>query len=344
MGDARKVVLASRNADKVRELKELCAGMPFEIVSAAQYPGLPEVIEDGTTILGNATRKAIITAAYTGEIALADDTSLQVRELVGWPDIFAARFSGKDATYASNAELVLDLMRNVPDGYRQARFATACCWVDPRPEAVTYEVERPATRRWLRNPWERSIEIHDRSTEWDYWNGLADRTRAWRDYATAMQTDLASFGHDKKKLAAVAAELLATCPDLTGEAFAVPEGSMRLPDSRIWGVHGPDTDEAPVTRVAPSGLAAQAPGRGVNDAFWLEISTEGRLLGELTHQPLGGAGFGYDPIFRVGGAKGRTLAEMDSEQKHAISHRGRALRRMLRAVAGAYGLAATVVD
>ncbi len=91
MGEPRKLVLASRNADKVGELREMCEGMPFEVTSAADYPGLPEVIEDGTTILGNATRKAIITAAFTGEIALADDTSLQVRELVGWPDIFAAR-------------------------------------------------------------------------------------------------------------------------------------------------------------------------------------------------------------------------------------------------------------
>ena len=133
MGERRKVVLASRNRDKIRELIEVFEGMPFDIVSAEDYPGLPEVIEDGTTIEGNATRKALITAAYTGEIALADDTSLQVRELIGWPDIFAARFSGPGATYASNAQLVVDLMAAVPDDCRQARFATACVWIDPRP-------------------------------------------------------------------------------------------------------------------------------------------------------------------------------------------------------------------
>ena len=110
MGEKRKVVLASRNEDKVRELRQVFEDMPFDVRSASEFPGLPEVIEDGTTILGNATRKAMITAAYTGEIALADDTSLQVRELNGFPDIFAARFSGPDATYASNAALVLDLM------------------------------------------------------------------------------------------------------------------------------------------------------------------------------------------------------------------------------------------
>ena len=175
------------------------AGTPFEVVSAADYPGLPEVIEDGTTILGNATRKALITAAYTGEIAVADDTSLQVRELVGWPDIFAARFSGPDATYESNARLVLELMRDVPAGYRQARFATACCWIDPRPELVAYDVRRPATRRWLRNPWLRAIELQDKADEWSYWNGFVDRAAAWRDFATAIQDhceDAFELGHD----------------------------------------------------------------------------------------------------------------------------------------------------
>lgn len=338
MGDPRKLVLASRNADKLRELKELCGEMPFEVCSAADYPGLPEVIEDGTTILGNATRKAIITAAYTGEIALADDTSLQVRELVGWPDIFAARFSGPDATYASNAELVLDLLREVPDGFRQARFATACCWVDPRPELVTHSVNRPATRRWLRNPWERAVEIHSQGNEWAYWNALADRRVVWRDYATAMTTDRVGWGHSHERLAAIAQELLATCPDYVGVDTPPSEG-MRLPDSRIWAVEGPDTDEKPLTRVAPSGLAPTAPGRAVNDAFWLEISTKGRLLGEIAHEPLGGAGFGYDPIFRVVGGQ-QTLAEMEPEAKHEMSHRGRALRRMMTAVTAAYGIEA----
>ena len=72
-------------------------------------------------------------AVRSCQIALADDTSLQVRELNGFPDIFAARFSGPGATYDSNARLLLDLMEGVPDASRQARFLTACCWIDPRP-------------------------------------------------------------------------------------------------------------------------------------------------------------------------------------------------------------------
>jgi len=336
VGEPRKVVLASRNPDKVRELKEVFAGMPFAVVSATDYPGLPEVIEDGTTILGNATRKAIITAAYTGEIALADDTSLQVRELNGWPDIFAARFSGRDATYAGNAELVLELMSEVSDEFRQARFATACCWVDPRPELVAYSVCRPATRRWLRNPWEQAAEINDPDREWEFWNSLADRRAQWHRYGMEMLTDLAGHGHDRARLREIGAEHLNSCPDYADTAVAA-EAGMRLPDSRLWAVEGPDTAEEPGMRFVPSGLAADAPGRAINDAFWLEISTEGRLMGEITQQPIGGAGFGYDPIFRVAGGT-RTLAEMEAQEKNAISHRGRALRRMMKAVVTAYGM------
>ena len=332
MGEKRKVVLASRNQDKVRELKQVFEGMPFTVASAAEFGGLPDVIEDGTTILGNATRKAMITAAFTGEIALADDTSLQVRELNEFPDIFAARFSGPGATYDSNAALVLDLMKNVPDGSRQARFATACVWVDPRPVPGEFFVARPAARRWLRNPWARSIEIKNPAEEWDFWNEILDRRQVWHRYVTAMTADSVTWGHDRDRLREIAEGLLDGC-DEGGSA----EGALRIPDPRIWAVDDPLTTEEPPTLVAPSGMDREARGRGVNGPFWLEISTEGRLLGEITRQPIGGAGFGYDPIFRPAGQE-QTLAEMQPEAKNAISHRARALRRLMRVVRESYGV------
>ena len=333
MGDMRKVVLASRNLDKVRELKQVFEGMPFEVVSAGEYAGLPDVIEDGTTILGNATRKAVITAAYTGEIALADDTSLQVPELNFFPDIFAARFSGPDATYESNAALLVDLLKDVADGRRrQARFETACVWVDPRPEQEDHPVARPALKRWLRNPWERSIEIKDPAEEWDFWNGIVDRRKVWDRYMTDMLVDSVTWGHDRARLREIAEGLLAGCDE-----GGYPEGSLRIPDPRIWAVDGPDTLAQAPTVVAPSGLDREANSRGVNAPFWLEIATEGRLVGDIIRQPIGALGFGYDPVFRPEG-ENQTLAEMLPVEKNAISHRARALRRLMRAVRGAYGV------
>ena len=170
----RIVVLASRNADKVREMSELCEGLPFQIRSAADYPGLPEILEDGTTTLGNATRKAVATAAFTGEIAVADDTALRVEALGNLPDIFAARFAGVNATYKDNCQLLRELMTDVPDHHRQAYFMTAGVWVDPRPcdggPGLCDELESGAEShfRWLRAPDSRSVSV--------------DRGSVWREY------------------------------------------------------------------------------------------------------------------------------------------------------------------
>ncbi|MBE0567722.1 MAG: hypothetical protein IH621_17345 [Krumholzibacteria bacterium] len=330
----RKVVLASRNPDKVRELQEILAGLPFAVVPAADYPGLPEVMEDGTTIEGNATRKALVTAAWTGEIAVADDTSLQVRVLNGLPDIFAARFSGEGATYASNVRLLLELLEDVPDGSRQARFASACAWIDPRPGETDGPVAAPTRKRWLFNPWARAAETRDPAGEPAFWNGLIDRDEVWADYRTALMADLVGWGHDTARARELAAALV------EGRHRAGP-GAVRVPDPRIWLTHGPMSGDLPRTRVAPSRLSPEAPGLAVNEEHFLQLTATGRLLGRIARQPVGSGGFGYDPVFRPDGEQ-RTLAELPPEDKHAISHRGRALRRLLRAVRTAYGLEAGV--
>ncbi len=335
----RKVVLASRNQDKVREMQQLFVGLDFDVLSSADFPGLPEVIEDGTTILGNARRKAILTAAYTGEISVADDTSLEVRELNGFPDIFAARFSGASATYTSNVELMLELMQGVPEGYRQARFSTACVWVDPRPAQDDYAVARPAIGRWLRNPWARSLGVPDSARQWDFWNSLVDRPAVWDAYRRDMELDLNSWGHDRARLREIAGGFFRSCVDALrpGEELneSMVEDGVRLPDSRIWAVTGPKDAGEPMTTVAPAGLPDEAPGRDLNGPYWYEISTVGRVVGDITKQMIGSRGFGYDPVFQPVGEV-RTLAEMPAGEKNAISHRGRAMRRLIGGVAGAY--------
>ena len=327
----RKVVLASRNPDKVRELQEICADLPFEVVPAADYEGLPDVVEDGTTSEGNATRKALVTAAWTGEIAVADDTCLQVRELNGLPDVFAARFSGPGATYASNADLLLDLMADVPEGSRQARFLTACVWIDPRPVQEICTVARPATARWLHNPWARAVELKNPAEAEDFWNGFVDRRRAWRDYRTQLLGDEVSWGHDRARLRQVAEGLIAGGMS----AAPVPAGHVRLPDPRIWVADGRRRG-VPVTHVAPAGLDREAPGRALSTNRFLEVTAHGRVVGTITREKRGHGGFGYDPVFRPEGHDA-TLAEMEPAAKHALSHRGRALRRLLDSVRGAYG-------
>ena len=191
--NGRKIVLASRNEDKIRELRQLCTGLPFEVASSLDYPDLPEVIEDGTTIQGNASRKALVTAAYTGEIAVADDTALQIRVLDELPDVFASRFAGDQASYEDNARLVIELLERVPDGFRQARFVTSVVWVDPRPErAVPPDLRSQAGAqvRWLHNPFARAIHVRDPEREEEFWRNFVDRRRVWDGDQASAELDL----------------------------------------------------------------------------------------------------------------------------------------------------------
>ncbi|HPF34055.1 MAG TPA: non-canonical purine NTP pyrophosphatase [Candidatus Krumholzibacteria bacterium] len=333
----RVLVLASRNKDKVRELAELSAGLPFEVRSAADYPGLPEVIEDGTTCLGNAARKAMATAAYTGEISVADDTALQVDALGGLPDVFAARFAGPAADYRANCELLSEMMRHVPDGSRGARFLTAAVWVDPRPEDSGLDAAAapgPETRlRWVHDPFRRTIHLADAAAEHAYWNGLRDRRAVWDQYLAERRAPVVTPGVDQDRRRAVLEELTADVRHGGRPAGADPQ-ALRLPDVRIWTARGP-ADAVEPTRIAPAGLPAAAPGRAVNAPVWCELAAEGRVLGEIVRTPRGGRGFGYDPVFRPLESD-RTLAEMGPEEKNALSHRGRAMRRLLAAAARVY--------
>ncbi len=334
--ESRRIVLASRNQDKLRELRQICADGPFEVVAAEEYSGLPEVLEDGTSALGNATRKAVVAAAYTGEIAVADDTSFQIRTLGGLPDIFASRFAGPDATYDDNAALALDLMRDVPDDGREARFETSMVWIDPRPTGLgAAEVPPPACMRWLHNPYGRSIALDPAEDADGFWNELSDRRRAWSDYDARIRSLLVSWGADTGRALDIADELIDPFRQ-GGRPADVDTAAVRVPDTRIWTASSVDDPTPPPTLVSPTGLPADAPGRAHAAPIWFELSASGRLLGSLGRQPVGNRGFGYDPIFvPVGGD--RTLAELDPDEKNAISHRGRALRRVMDAARRVYG-------
>ena len=131
----RILVLATRNRHKVQELRELLADLPLQLRTADEYPGLPEVVEDGTTLQENAVKKAREVAAFCGEMALADDTGLLVDALAGAPGVFSSRYAGEAATYEDNCrKLVRELARvgALRPDQRRARFETVVAIVDPR--------------------------------------------------------------------------------------------------------------------------------------------------------------------------------------------------------------------
>ena len=125
------VVLATRNQDKIQEISALLAELPITFLSLADFPHLPEVVEDGTTCQENAVKKAKETAEKTGHWVLADDTGLEVAALDGRPGVYAARYAGEQATYAENCQKLLEELRHTPTDQRGARFLTVMALVDP---------------------------------------------------------------------------------------------------------------------------------------------------------------------------------------------------------------------
>lgn len=114
----------------------------MEILNVANFPQVKEVVEDGQTYLENALKKARVTAEITGEVALADDSGLEVEALAGAPGIYSARYAGAGATDAANIHKLLKDLRGVPPARRGAAYH--CVLVLYRPDG-SYE---NFTGRW----------------------------------------------------------------------------------------------------------------------------------------------------------------------------------------------------
>lgn len=120
-----RLVVASANPDKARELRELLAvGLGDRVELLPRPPEIPDVEETGETLVENARLKATAISAATGLAALADDTGLEVYALDGAPGVYSARYAGADATYADNVAKLLAALEGHSD--RRARFRTVC--------------------------------------------------------------------------------------------------------------------------------------------------------------------------------------------------------------------------
>ena len=116
---AFRLVVASRNAHKIREIKQLTAHLPLEVVGVAELGEVPPVEEDGDTFRANAEKKAVQTARFLGEWVLADDSGLEVDALGGAPGVHSARFSGEGRGDVANNELLLEKLGDLPLSQRR---------------------------------------------------------------------------------------------------------------------------------------------------------------------------------------------------------------------------------
>jgi XTP/dITP diphosphohydrolase len=132
--EKQRVVLASGNAGKLRELGQVLAPLEVELISQAAFD-VPDVEENGLSFVENAIIKARATAQHCGLPVIADDSGLEVDYLNGAPGIYSARYSGQGDT-ANNAKLLLEL-GDTPEPQRTARFQCVLVYMrhalDPTP-------------------------------------------------------------------------------------------------------------------------------------------------------------------------------------------------------------------
>jgi XTP/dITP diphosphohydrolase len=145
----RRIVLATRNGHKVRELQtilaDLIAELDLEIVGLGEFPDLPGVVETGVTFAQNATLKAVAAAEATGLPALADDSGLAVNVLGGSPGVFSARWAGTHGQDRANLEVLLGQITDVPDEQRSAAFVCVAALALPGGTVVLRRGQMPGT-------------------------------------------------------------------------------------------------------------------------------------------------------------------------------------------------------
>ena len=157
MADDAVVVLATRNAAKLRELARILGaedpgGRQIRLAGLDEFPGAPDVPETGATFEENALLKARAIARFTGLPAAADDSGLCVDALNGMPGVLSARWAGGHGDDRANLDLVLAQMADVPDTRRGAQFVCAAALVGPGAGAREWVVTGQVEGRLIRAP------------------------------------------------------------------------------------------------------------------------------------------------------------------------------------------------
>lgn len=133
---SKRIVLASSNPGKLREIGQMLAGIGLEVVPQSAF-GVPDAEETGLSFVENAILKARHAARYAGLPAIADDSGLEVDALHGAPGIYSARYAGRGASDAANLRKLLEELKAVPEEQRTARFQCVMVYLreplDPTP-------------------------------------------------------------------------------------------------------------------------------------------------------------------------------------------------------------------
>jgi|TARA_Y100000294_G_scaffold170882_1_gene183659 XTP/dITP diphosphohydrolase len=129
-----KLILATHNKDKEKELQIILKNLPLEVLTLDQFPEIGEIEETGLTLLENAKIKAETVHRITHLPCLGDDTGLEVDALNGAPGVFSSRYAGENVSYGDNVKKLLKEMESTPSGKRSARFRTVMFYTDGKRE------------------------------------------------------------------------------------------------------------------------------------------------------------------------------------------------------------------
>lgn len=133
----KKIIFATTNQNKVREVKMMMQDFDVELCTMKDAGIAVDIVEDGATFEENAVIKAKTIMEMTGEIALADDSGLEVDYLDGAPGIYSARFLGEDTSYDIKNQYIIDRLKEVKGKDRSARFVCAMAAAFPDGEVLT---------------------------------------------------------------------------------------------------------------------------------------------------------------------------------------------------------------
>jgi XTP/dITP diphosphohydrolase len=189
-----KLVLATANPDKAQELAGLLEG--FDV--RPRPADLPDVEETEDTLEGNARLKAVAVCEATGELAVADDTGLEVDALGGRPGVYAARYAGPGATYADNVAKLLEELAGVPARARTARFRTVAIARFPDGREIVAEGTVDGT----------IAEMATSQDGFGYDPVFVPAAGDGRTFAQMSRAEKATVSHRGRALRALAAELL----------------------------------------------------------------------------------------------------------------------------------------
>ncbi|MGZ3579780.1 MAG: XTP/dITP diphosphatase [Syntrophales bacterium] len=135
----RRIVLATKNQGKIREIRALLGDLGVDVLSLDNFANVPDVVEDGTIFFENALKKAKVISEHTGEIVLADDSGLEVEYLGGEPGVYSSRYSGPDATDETNIKKLLYTMGGVARERRRAAFRCVLVLYFPNGKYESFE-------------------------------------------------------------------------------------------------------------------------------------------------------------------------------------------------------------